>query len=523
MLEILVATNGRTDVQGIAAILSRKLDCHIEYLEKVEEIKERLRQDDIDIYVDEFEVYRGRVAAISEFISKEKLNTVVTTLAEPKNFAAVYQNKQETTNFCLLKPVKEIELLFSFQQVADRKIFASGVEYRPTVDELFNRTRGLVLGNFWQELLCGRGPYEKTALLDQSALSVGIANINRFPILPVLYISSSTERDLDFVNNKAIYESMAMALIIRESEGYAQYVSDGILAILFFPYHGRLTQNWIILRCYQFCEELERQFNLEGTCIIGEPCIGVELNEQWRRLQEKAKNIRFRKGRVFRLDTAADEESIVRVPQIAQWTELIVSGDMKSILTEIRHFFITNEKHSGMTRDLILSLGNEINRSVSIAMLERGSDASQSKPVLDQYFKCADSREDFLEWISGLTEWCRVQGETGKSNSIVEEAVSYIQKNLGTDLKRQSIADHVHVSQNYLARLFRNKLGTTMSDYINDERLKVAARLLTKTNLTIAEIAIRTGFASQTYFSSSFKQRYGVSPRTYRDGETERK
>ncbi len=47
-------------------------------------------------------------------------------------------------------------------------------------------------------------------------------------------------------------------------------------------------------------------------------------------------------------------------------------------------------------------------------------------------------------------------------------------------------------------------------------RLSAAARLLRKTDMSVAEIARQTGFSSTKYFSSSFKESFGVLPNKYR-------
>ena len=43
-----------------------------------------------------------------------------------------------------------------------------------------------------------------------------------------------------------------------------------------------------------------------------------------------------------------------------------------------------------------------------------------------------------------------------------------------------------------------------------------AAELLSGTGLTIAEIAARVGYDSQSKFTAAFKSRYGVLPKEYR-------
>ena len=49
-----------------------------------------------------------------------------------------------------------------------------------------------------------------------------------------------------------------------------------------------------------------------------------------------------------------------------------------------------------------------------------------------------------------------------------------------------------------------------------DIRLKMAAQLLKESDLTIAEISVRTGFANPKYFSICFKRHFDVSPTEFK-------
>ena len=59
-------------------------------------------------------------------------------------------------------------------------------------------------------------------------------------------------------------------------------------------------------------------------------------------------------------------------------------------------------------------------------------------------------------------------------------------------------------------------MGISISDYINAQRLNKAKSLLQETNLNISEIAYEVGYASPGYFSTSFKNKYGTSPKQFR-------
>jgi len=73
------------------------------------------------------------------------------------------------------------------------------------------------------------------------------------------------------------------------------------------------------------------------------------------------------------------------------------------------------------------------------------------------------------------------------------------------------------VSKGHLVKLANEHWQTTPIERLWQERLDAAARLLRETGLGIAEVAYRTGFASQFHFSRRFRQRFGRHPRAWRE------
>jgi transcriptional regulator GlxA family with amidase domain len=98
------------------------------------------------------------------------------------------------------------------------------------------------------------------------------------------------------------------------------------------------------------------------------------------------------------------------------------------------------------------------------------------------------------------------------------QAVRYIEDNLNRQLSLEEIASHVNVSTRQLTRLFSTFAGTSPAQYIRVTRLDRASALLTKTELSIKEIARQIGFADVQYFTRCFTGHFGVSPGAYRHG-----
>ena len=85
-----------------------------------------------------------------------------------------------------------------------------------------------------------------------------------------------------------------------------------------------------------------------------------------------------------------------------------------------------------------------------------------------------------------------------------------------SELSLQSVADEVALSPQYLSRLFRRETGSTFGSFLTRKRITEATVLLQNSRLKMYEIAQKTGYTSQHYFSSAFKKELGISPAEYR-------
>lgn len=93
----------------------------------------------------------------------------------------------------------------------------------------------------------------------------------------------------------------------------------------------------------------------------------------------------------------------------------------------------------------------------------------------------------------------------------------YIDHNLSQPLELQIIAGMANCSVNHLIREFQKYFGCTPGRYIAARRIRRAAELLiTEPELSIKEIAYRSGYQSQLNFSTAFKHHFASSPSQYR-------
>ncbi len=104
----------------------------------------------------------------------------------------------------------------------------------------------------------------------------------------------------------------------------------------------------------------------------------------------------------------------------------------------------------------------------------------------------------------------------GLSPYAKRQILDFIESHLDRALTLQQLAETVHLSEYHFARMFKVSFGVPPHQYVTERRLNQAARLLQDRNLTLAEIALRCGFSSQSHFSNRFKAFYRVTPASFR-------
>ena len=94
--------------------------------------------------------------------------------------------------------------------------------------------------------------------------------------------------------------------------------------------------------------------------------------------------------------------------------------------------------------------------------------------------------------------------------------IGYIDRHIGRSLAVSELASEACMSEPNFYRVFRQVLGTTPVNYINQRRIVLAANLLRTTRRDINDICTECGFNTLTYFTRLFRREVGVSPARYR-------
>jgi AraC family transcriptional regulator of arabinose operon len=127
-----------------------------------------------------------------------------------------------------------------------------------------------------------------------------------------------------------------------------------------------------------------------------------------------------------------------------------------------------------------------------------------------------EQAQDSLAEIALLAVQQHAVSISAGSDARVGMVLEYLFQHVNERVTVPMLAEMVSMSPSRLAHLFKQQMGDSLIQMLSKLRLRHAVRLLKYTTLSIGEISAETGFQSQFYFSRSFKQTYGVSPKDYR-------
>ncbi len=165
---------------------------------------------------------------------------------------------------------------------------------------------------------------------------------------------------------------------------------------------------------------------------------------------------------------------------------------------------------------------------------------SAEAPFYSEAVRCLDE----LDKLSGSNEPTRILGIKGKLFELFSllfqncpqaapprcpskslETIKLLFKHVETHYQEKltisNMADLCGFSDSHFMKFFKQHMGISFIEYLNDYRLMMAARMLRASTDTIAAISEEIGFENLSYFNRLFKRKYGMTPSCYRSGAKE--
>lgn len=132
----------------------------------------------------------------------------------------------------------------------------------------------------------------------------------------------------------------------------------------------------------------------------------------------------------------------------------------------------------------------------------------------DQGFGAEALRESYIiQLLIYIGRMTAVSGETGygQYDPKIRQVLSYINENLGEELRVEQLAERAYLSKYHFMRLFKSQTGSSVHAYVRQKRLLHAARLI-REGMSVNKAAAESGFGDYSAFHRAFRESFGISP-----------
>jgi two-component system response regulator YesN len=163
---------------------------------------------------------------------------------------------------------------------------------------------------------------------------------------------------------------------------------------------------------------------------------------------------------------------------------------------------------------LLLDLLHRVNHAVNGESDDPHCYQAVRIELIDAVASCEDAEPARLRFRERLGQLLDPQLERSpRLHPVVARAKSYIGGNYDRRVYLSTVAEHLHVSPNYLSRLFRRETGQTLTEYVQRVRLEEARQLLARGGRRISEIAYMVGYQNYRDFYRNFVKYEKAAPR----------
>ena len=170
----------------------------------------------------------------------------------------------------------------------------------------------------------------------------------------------------------------------------------------------------------------------------------------------------------------------------------------------------------------VIMLTSSADETSHLESIDSGADRFLSKPLSVDLLKSSiaqviSSRDTMRGKFSGGTRFDYEEVKVDNpSGHLVERVMDIIKRNLdNSEFGVEELSREVGMSRVHMNRKLQETLGISPSSLIKTTRMKQAAYLLVHDKVNVSEVAYRVGFSTPSYFSNSFRNYFGLSPKEF--------
>lgn len=489
-----------------------------------EQAKNVFGEEPVDVMLCDIEMPQGSGLQLLEWVRARYPRTQTIFLTCHADFQYAKQAIQLGSLDYLLKPIPYADLEASVRKALVKFDEESELSEFSQYGKYWVQHQPLLVERFWLDILNHDIPPQPEAVA-KAAEARNIPYSGELVFVPVLIRIRRWYREFSLRDKKilsyALRKSAEELVTERHDSGLLlSPAEETMLAVL--GGDGRETVDLLRLKssCEAYMVACPRYFYCDVACYIGEPAHVHEMGEGYRRLLERDANNVSYDSRVFLPGEQRAEARAHSLPDMGVWAVLLKEGARDKVLQAAEAYIGEQLRAGALTPSLLGAFVQDFQQTVHYVLQVKGIQAHRllgDRDSSELYARATRSAQDALAWIRhAVGKAMDYASALEHSPSVVEQAKAYIREHLDADISREDIAAHVFLNPDYLTRVFKRDTGQSISDYLLQQRLDIAAQLLENTDMPVSAVASKIGYANFSHFSRMFKKYMDAGPAEYR-------
>jgi AraC family transcriptional regulator len=173
-----------------------------------------------------------------------------------------------------------------------------------------------------------------------------------------------------------------------------------------------------------------------------------------------------------------------------------------------------------LSPERLVSLGKQASLFAAPAHVEGGPLAALAVRIYSELRSDGCASELMIEGLAlelvADAQRRRVEASSPSAPAWLRRAREAVDASFGDPIGLAALAESVGVNATYFARAFRKYYGASVGEYVRRLRLEYATELLTRSELSLSDIASAAGFYDQSHLTRAFKLHMRVTPSAYR-------
>ncbi|MFC0216001.1 response regulator [Paenibacillus chartarius] len=526
MMQLLIVDDEIHAIEGVRSGVNwQKLGITAVYsASTVKQAKDVFESERIDIMLCDIEMPQATGLELAEWVRERYPRTATIFLTCHADFKYAKQALQLGSLDYILKPIPFAELEKTIHKAIEKIHKDSEIVQFSQYGQFWVQHQPMLIERFWLDIIHQAIPPRAEAIRS-AATERNIPYDDAMSFVPVLIsvqrwhkpLTLRDEKIMEYALKNAAEESMAG----RNRSGQVISLGSGrLLVILHAEESGAGYERSLKQACERYIEACKRYFYCDLSCYIGETVHGHDMVGMVNRLRDDEKNNVAYNNKVFQVSGVPLQASLQELPDMGVWAVMLKEGEYRKVLREATTYLDRMVQQNAMDAKWLQQFYQDFQQMIYVGLQDKGIQAHQlfSDPLsLDYSAHATRTVTDLVSWMDHAVGRAVAYVETvEQSQSVVNRVMSFIKRHIAEDLSREDIASHVFLNPDYLTRIFKKETGMAISDYLFQERLKLAQELLAKTDMPISAVASHIGYANFSHFSRMFKKHTDMNPNEYR-------